>query len=210
MLLHTVLDDEVDKQPLEEDSLLPSVLSFLSSFPDYLEILVQCTRKTEVRSWGTLFAHLPPPIDLFNESLQKGFLKTAAGYLLVLHTVEELDTCVEQCIDLLQRAKQVQDFELCKELARFLMALDETGDKLREALEHIGLVPNSARSPNGQLAQSLTQLKIPENKVNRQKVVVLNGTSSDPRDSISSRSEESHRASEEKSESQGYISSHSS
>lgn len=139
ILLHTVLDDEVDRSPDPDHALLPSVLSFLSSFPDYLDILVQCTRKTEVRSWRTLFAHLPPPQELFEQSLQKGMLKTAGGYLLVLHTFEESETSSEQCVRLLQRAKEADDWDLCKELARFLMALDESGDTLRDAVERMDI-----------------------------------------------------------------------
>lgn len=135
MLLHTVLDEEVDKAPSPENALLPTVLSFLSSFPEYLDILVQCTRKTELRSWRTLFSYLPPPQELFEQSLQKGLLKTAGGYLLVLHTFEELSSSSEQLVRLLRRAKEEQDWDLCKELARFLMALDESGTTLREALE---------------------------------------------------------------------------
>lgn len=134
ILLHSILDEEVDKDPRPEEALLPTVLSFLSSFPDYLDILVQCTRKTEVRSWRTLFAHLPPPQELFEESLQKGLLKTAGGYLLVLHTFEELDPSSDQAVRLLRKAREAQDWELCKELARFLMALDHSGNTLREAL----------------------------------------------------------------------------
>lgn len=139
ILLHSILDEEVDKESRPEEALLPTVLSFLSSFPEYLDILVQCTRKTEVRSWRTLFAHLPPPQELFEESLQKGLLKTAGGYLLVLHTFEELDSSSDQAVRLLRKAKQAQDWELCKELARFLMALDQSGDTLREALEKMEL-----------------------------------------------------------------------
>lgn len=139
VLLHDVLDEEVDRAPSPELALLPSILSFLSTFPEYLDILVQCTRKTEVRSWRTLFAYLPPPQELFEESLQKGLLKTAGGYLLVLHTFQELSTSSQQLVRLLSRAKEEQDWELCKELARFLMALDESGATLREALEMVDL-----------------------------------------------------------------------
>lgn len=136
VLLHQVLDEEVDMSPSPspEDAILPRVLSLLSSFKEYLDIVVQCTRKTEVRSWRTLFAYLPPPQELFEESLQRGSLKTAGGYLLILHTFDELATASEQSVRLLTRAMREQDWELCKELARFLAALDETGDTLREAL----------------------------------------------------------------------------
>jgi RAB6A-GEF complex partner protein 1 len=147
ILLHEVLDDEVDAAPPPEQALLPSVLSFLSSFPQYLDIVVQCTRKTEVRSWRTLFSNLPPPEELFEESLQKGSLKTAGGYLLVLHTFEELSSTGDQVVRLLQRAKEEQDWDLCKELARFLMALDESGATLRQTLELVELKSPSAADP---------------------------------------------------------------
>ena len=143
ILLHTVLDDEVDKPPDPESALLPAVVSFLSSFPDYLDILVQCTRKTEVRSWPTLFNNLPPPQELFETSLERGMLKTAGGYLLVLQTLEESERSSEQCISLLKKAQEAGDWELCKELARFLMALDTSGKTLREAMEGMHIKPNN-------------------------------------------------------------------
>ncbi|KAH6625981.1 RIC1-domain-containing protein [Chaetomium sp. MPI-SDFR-AT-0129] len=139
ILLHHVLDEEVDANPTPapEHAILPRVLSLLSSFRQYLDIVVQCTRKTEVRSWRTLFAYLPPPQELFEESLQRGSLKTAGGYLLILHTFDELATASEQSVRLLSRAMREEDWDLCKELARFLAALDETGDTLREAMEMV-------------------------------------------------------------------------
>ena len=59
----------------------------------------------------------------------------------MLHTFEEMDTSSEQCVRLLQRAKEVGDWDLCKELARFLMALDESGDTLKLSLERMELSP---------------------------------------------------------------------
>jgi RAB6A-GEF complex partner protein 1 len=154
VLLHQVLDEEVDASPppAPEQAVLPRVLSLLSSFKEYLDIVVRCTRKTEVRSWRTLFAYLPPPQELFEESLQRGSLKTAGGYLLILHTFDSEvqpsspDTpgapgstmrtgASEQSVRLLSRALAEEDWELCRELARFLAALDESGDTLRDALE---------------------------------------------------------------------------
>lgn len=158
VLLHTVLDEEVDSPSTSEHALLPSVVSFLSSFPDYLDIVVQCTRKTEVRSWRTLFKYLPPPLELFEESMHKGLLKTAGGYLLILHTFEELDSSSEQCIRLLQQAKEVGDWDLCKELARFLVALDESGDSLDQAMERLDL---SSSRLNGHSPGETTHLQMP-------------------------------------------------
>lgn len=159
ILLHNVLDDEVDSGSDNKiqtnhspndlaapTSLLPVVLAFLqSSFPIsiYLDIIVQCTRKTELRSWRTLFAHLPPPKELFEQALKIDSLKTAAGYLLVLHAFDEKEGAEERIgeyvVRLLRLGTEKGDWELCGELARFLVALDESGDMLREAVVKIGL-----------------------------------------------------------------------
>lgn len=140
ILLHRVLDEEVDTSPKPEDAVLPRVLSLLSSFKEYLDIVLQCTRKTEVRQWKTLFAYLPPAQELFEESLQRGSLKTAGGYLIVLHTLDELGSSTEQSVRLLSRAMREGDWELCKELARFLAAMDETGETLQEAMRMVDVV----------------------------------------------------------------------
>ncbi|KAK3941865.1 RAB6A-GEF complex partner protein 1 [Diplogelasinospora grovesii] len=176
ILLHHVLDEEVDANPppAPEAAILPRVLSLLSSFKQYLDIVVQCTRKTEVRCWRTLFAYLPPPQELFEESLQRGSLKTAGGYLLILHTFDELATASEQSVRLLSRAMREEDWELCKELARFLAALDDSGDTLREAMEMVNV--RTARqdfddglgvmnnSNNGLLTAAVTRLKVPQQR----------------------------------------------
>ena len=117
--------------------------------------MLQCTRKTEVRSWKTLFDYLPPARELFEESLQRGSLKTAGGYLIVLHTLEEMESVPEQSVRLLTRALREEDWELCKELARFLAALDETGATLREAMALADL-PTTGRGaavPQGFMAR---------------------------------------------------------
>ena len=118
-----------------------------------------------MRSWRTLFAYLPPPQELFDESLEKGLLKTAGGYLLILDTFEERDTSSEQCIRLLQRATEIGDWDLCKELARFLMALDKSGTRLRQAMEQINLKANDAESSNGRvLSMGVTKVDAPRLK----------------------------------------------
>ncbi|PHH91564.1 hypothetical protein CDD83_11215 [Cordyceps sp. RAO-2017] len=137
ILLHRVLDEEAETSPGPADAVLPRVLWLLSSSKDYLDIVLQCTRKTEVRQWKTLFAYLPPAQELFEESLQRGSLKTAGGYLIVLHTLDELESSSDQSVRVLSRAIQERDWELCKELARFLAAVDETGETLREAMSMV-------------------------------------------------------------------------
>ncbi|KAK3671154.1 WD40 repeat protein [Recurvomyces mirabilis] len=142
ILLHDVLDSEVDSPPTPpETALLPTVVSFLSSYPAYLDVVVNCTRKTELRSWRTLFACLPPVQQLFEQSLELGKLKTAAGYLLVLHALEQDQEGLQvyEFARLLCRAASEQDWELCGELARFLVGIDGSGDALRSVLAQSGL-----------------------------------------------------------------------
>lgn len=157
-----MLDEEVDSGPAPEAAILPRVLSLLSSFKQYLDIVVQCTRKTEVRSWRTLFAYLPPPQELFEESLQRGSLKTAGGYLLILHTFEELGAASEQSVRLFSRAIREEDWELCKELARFLAAMDESGETLREAMELVNIRVKQETDDT----DIMTRLEVPPRKSN--------------------------------------------
>ena len=188
----TVSNHSTPRLPSESDStesaaaasgppLLPTTLSFLSTFPQhYLSTIIACTRKTELRSWRTLFSHLPSPQELFDQALDQGDLKTAAGYLLVLHTLSDEDKETDhhaadgapsspdglartrsrtmsssqfygwsatqagaaqsdQIVRLLRGVKEKGDWELGKELARFMMAVDGTGQSLRWALEMVGL-----------------------------------------------------------------------
>ena len=164
ILLHKVLDEEVDSAPKPEDALLPRVLSLLSSFKQYHDIVVQCTRKTEVRSWRTLFAYLPPPQELFEESLLRGTLKTAGGYLLILHTFEELEAASEQSVRLFARAIREEDWELCKELARFLAAMDETGETLKEAMELVNM--RVKKDTDEELPAMMSRLEVPSYHAN--------------------------------------------
>lgn len=160
ILLHRVLDEEADTCPKPEDAVLPRVLSLLSSSKEYLDVVLQCTRKTEVRQWKTLFAYLPPAQELFEESLQRGSLKTAGGYLIVLHTLDELESSTDQSVRVLSRAIQEADWELCKELARFLAAMDETGEVLKEVMEMV----NMGRQDQQGTDEIRSRLEIPGSK----------------------------------------------
>lgn len=67
----------------------------------------------------------------------------------MLHTFEESETNSEQCVRLLRRAKEADEWELCKELARFLMALDESGDLLRDAVERMEIGSSEGEGEGG-------------------------------------------------------------
>jgi RAB6A-GEF complex partner protein 1 len=92
LLLHDVLEKEADSAPADEgNALLPRVIKLLEAFPrDMLDVVVGCTRKMEVRLWRYLFKYAGRPKDLFEQCMERGMLKSAGGYLLVLHTLEHL------------------------------------------------------------------------------------------------------------------------
>ncbi|KAK4959381.1 WD40 repeat protein [Elasticomyces elasticus] len=176
ILLHDVLDAEVDTPPTPpETALLPSLVSFLSSFPAYLDVVVNCTRKTELRSWRTLFACLPPVLELFEQSLQAGKLKTAAGYLLVLHAFEQEGAFQsKEFARLLGVAVGEGDWDLCGELARFLVGIDSSGETLRGVLAEAGLRDGVL---NGQgNGSDHTFLSEQADPLRRQATSIMNGT----------------------------------
>ena len=58
----------------EMKGVLPLVVEFLDHFPQALDVVVGCARKTEVARWGFLFDVVGPPRDLFEVSHPSLFL----------------------------------------------------------------------------------------------------------------------------------------
>ncbi|KAF9586012.1 hypothetical protein BGW38_010406 [Lunasporangiospora selenospora] len=140
ILLHNVLEDEAESGiGFNEGAVLPRVVSFLQQFPHYLDVIVSCARKTEVALWEYLFSIVGAPRDLFERCLEADQLKTATSYLLILHTLEPIQTTSQDTVRLLERTLQAQDFELCKELVRFLNSIDSTGATLQQALSMVSV-----------------------------------------------------------------------
>lgn len=136
---------------------LPSVLSFLQvllSPTAYLSTIVSCVRKTELAVWPTLFDHLPPPLTLFEQALELDDLKTASGFLIILQGLEENEEedadgdetisrkrefdLEARVVRLMKVAREKGDFELCSEVARFMMGVDPRGGALRRVVEAVG------------------------------------------------------------------------
>ncbi len=183
ILLHNVLDDEPDRKPVETQAQepsqgpLPAVLSFLQLVlpqPTYLSTVVQCIRKTELSFWHTLFAHLPAPLTLFEEALSLSDLKTASSYLIVLQGLEDTDDASEYTYDarkfegyvirLMKLARQKGDFELCAELARFMMGIDPRGEALRRVIVGVGFREKSTHlePSRGVTSGQVQTLQIPQ------------------------------------------------
>ncbi|KAF1806307.1 RIC1-domain-containing protein [Mucor lusitanicus] len=165
ILLHTVLEEEAGHD-LGDAAILPLVIKFLDQFPHALDVIVSCARKTEVALWDHLFSVVGKPKDLFEICLADGRLRTATSYLIILQTMQPLVVGGKDTIRLLQKAMDENDYELCKELVRFLSSIDSTGKTLQEALSMIKsrmesqdpLSPNSNDAQIDKVAQSMRNL----------------------------------------------------
>lgn len=138
MLLYRILDSEATKTEKDTNNskLLTQATSLLSKFPQMLDVVVLgCTRKTELSYWKSLFDVLGSPQDLFERCIQLNQLKTAGGYLLVLHNLEKSGNTEQNTVKLFKMAYDEGDLGLCKELARFLTAIDPTGSTLKRTLD---------------------------------------------------------------------------
>ncbi|KAG1885597.1 RIC1-domain-containing protein [Suillus subluteus] len=147
ILLHTVVESEstVDSEypstsTSPESGTLAAVIEFLDHFDASLDVVVGCARKTEMTRWKRLFSIVGNPHALFETCLASKRLKTAGSYLLVLHNLEQLDENNKDAVRLLNCAVKAQDWQLCRELLRFLHSIDDTGKALRHALSETSLV----------------------------------------------------------------------
>jgi len=111
-----------------------------------LDVVVGCARKTEMTRWRRLFDIVGNPKALFETCLLSGRLKTAGSYLLVLHNLEQLDGGHTHAARLLTNAVEACDWQLCRELVRFLHSIDESGAALRHVLIQTNLEPLSQRN----------------------------------------------------------------
>ena len=114
--------------------------------------------------------------------------------MLILHTFEELSSSSEQLVRLLSRAKDEGDWELCKELARFLTALDETGATLIEALEMVNLRSSEDERENSSFLFEGSRLKVPKPAKGSPRSLNGSSNSDDDCSSSGSRSPQSKKA----------------
>ncbi|KAJ1569294.1 hypothetical protein HK096_003563, partial [Nowakowskiella sp. JEL0078] len=151
VLLHKVLDEEGDRSPMSatgmkavrrdsfssaksidnatstnthQKRLLPLVVKFLGNFPNYLDVIAQCARKTEVAVWNNFFDVVEDPKDLFQRCLELGALATATSYLIIIQTLESAEVSGQMAVQLLERAFDLEDFETGGNLVRFLSSIE--------------------------------------------------------------------------------------
>ncbi|PFH54758.1 hypothetical protein AMATHDRAFT_72525 [Amanita thiersii Skay4041] len=147
ILLHTVVESEASSEGPSEPvtssnktAILPSVIEFLDHFDVALDVVVGCARKTEMTSWKYLFNVVGNPKLLFETCLMSQRLKTAGSYLLVLHSMEQSGENNDNAVRLLRKALEAKDWQLCRDLLRFLQSMDDTGKALQFAVSQVGII----------------------------------------------------------------------
>ncbi|OCH96704.1 RIC1-domain-containing protein [Obba rivulosa] len=145
ILLHSVIEEDVTSSqdgnhPSTSSSILPITIEFLDHFDAALDVIVGCARKIEMSRWPRLFDIVGNPKSLFENCLESGRLKTAASYLLVLHSLEQLDNMHSDAVRLLRGAIAAEDWQLCREILRFLHSIDDTGATLRDCVRETELI----------------------------------------------------------------------
>jgi hypothetical protein len=142
MLLFRVLESEAVDDELHSDPspLLRDTAELVCQFPQRLEVILGSTRKTEVKYWSRLFNVIGSPQELFEHCVSSGSLRTAAGFLLILHNLENFEQRKDNTERLFKLAYDSGDFELCCDLSRFLTAVDPTIETLRKTLVAVGVM----------------------------------------------------------------------
>ncbi len=126
--------------PSTPRAILPLVVEFLDHFPEALEVVVGCARKTEVARWAYLFDVVGAPRMLFHKCIQSDHLRVAGMYLLVLHNLEPMEVSIAHTIQLLKLAVQKEDWSTCHDLLRFVASIDPEGGALRLAVDQAGIL----------------------------------------------------------------------
>ena len=135
-MLHEVLEEEATASEPIPDPLLPTIVKFIAEFPQYLQTVVHCARKTEIALWQYLFQSIGNPRDLFEECLENGKLETAASYLIILQNLEKLAVAREDATKLLNFSLQKCKWRLAADLSRFLKAIGD-GDQSSAVKKYI-------------------------------------------------------------------------
>lgn len=121
VLLHSVLENSDGKSDLQ----LESAIKLVKKFPQALQVIVNCARKSEMTLWRSFFDVASDPKLLYQESIDMGDFQTATSYLIIIQTLESSKVSAELATKLFECALQSNDFETASELYRFLRKIDE-------------------------------------------------------------------------------------
>ncbi|KAI8871610.1 hypothetical protein GQ42DRAFT_161902 [Ramicandelaber brevisporus] len=128
-----------NKAPSSRSVILSRVIDLLDNFPGYLDVVVHCSRKTDMAIWDRLGQAVGGIQSFFDRCLNAGKLHTAAQYLLVLQALQSVETCARNSLRLLELVVAERDAELCKKLVKFLENVAHSDEALGTLLADYGI-----------------------------------------------------------------------
>jgi len=100
---------------------LEGVIDLIQDFSIFVDVVVRVARKIDPVHWKLLFSQSGKPCALFEKALEYRSYSTAAGFLVIVETIEGPDLGQECALNLLQETLQEGEYDLTGELVRFLV-----------------------------------------------------------------------------------------
>ncbi|KAI6654292.1 RAB6A-GEF complex partner protein 1 isoform X1 [Oopsacas minuta] len=122
-LIHSVLEEEAAQGAPTANALLPNVIELIRPFPNFIKIVGECARKTEIAVWTYLFGAAGKPKELFELAMEKGNLEIAANYLLIVETIEQPAVAYRLVRRILNACLESSNWPLCTNLIQFIQAI---------------------------------------------------------------------------------------
>ena len=122
-LIHTVLEEEAAQGSPTANALLPNVIELIRPFPNFIKIVGECARKTEIAVWTYLFGAAGKPKELFELAMEKGNLEIAANYLLIVETIEQPAVAYRLVRRILNACLESSNWPLCLNLINFIKSI---------------------------------------------------------------------------------------
>ncbi|KAI1701266.1 RIC1 domain-containing protein [Ditylenchus destructor] len=108
------------------DPFLPTVVSFIREFPEYLQTIVHCARKTELAFWNLLFSVSHHPKEIFKMCMEEDQLDTATSCLILLQSMEPASASTQYASILLEEALNKRRWTLARDIVRFMQSIGRT------------------------------------------------------------------------------------
>lgn len=141
-------------------------MAFIHEFPEYLETIVHCARKTELAFWNLLFSVSHHPRELFKMCLKEDQLDTATSCLIILQSMESTIASVQHATILLEEALNKRRWLIARDIVRFLKSIDGTDlEETPESPLYQKLAPKQNKKPTVNLPNSAEDYNLVFNSI---------------------------------------------